>query len=150
MMSPGRPEPLAVSLRSTLSTTGQRRKAAFGDSGSDSDVRPGPLRTGNYVRQRVRTCASPAARVTRVITSLSYHSPRPLPHKPHQPRWYRYGSLSDKLGSSSKCLDSRTHFVEAQVRLQRNDAYDAYNTFPLHQRTQPKEDVFAEGVQRTQ
>ena len=32
---------------------------------------------------------------------------------------------------------------------QRNDAIDAYNTYPLHVRPQPK-DAFAEGVQRTQ
>lgn len=33
---------------------------------------------------------------------------------------------------------------------QRNDAYDAYNTYPLHQRPNHHTDAFADGVQRTQ
>ncbi|KIP01257.1 hypothetical protein PHLGIDRAFT_131320 [Phlebiopsis gigantea 11061_1 CR5-6] len=32
----------------------------------------------------------------------------------------------------------------------RNDAHDAFNTYPLHQRPAPHTDTFAEGVQRTQ
>jgi len=32
----------------------------------------------------------------------------------------------------------------------RNDAFDAFNTYPLHQRPNPKQDTFADGVQRTQ
>ncbi|KAJ3555118.1 hypothetical protein NM688_g2756 [Phlebia brevispora] len=32
----------------------------------------------------------------------------------------------------------------------RNDAYDAYNTYPLHQRPNHHTDVFSDGVQRTQ
>ena len=37
------------------------------------------------------------------------------------------------------------------VGLQRNDAFDAYGTYPIHQRPQngPK-DAFSAGVQRTQ
>ena len=33
---------------------------------------------------------------------------------------------------------------------QRNDAYDAHNTYPLHQRPNHHKDAFADGVQRTQ
>ncbi|CAE6447716.1 hypothetical protein ACGC1H_003363 [Rhizoctonia solani] len=32
----------------------------------------------------------------------------------------------------------------------RNDAIDPYGTYPLHARPQPKQDAFAEGIQRTQ
>ncbi|KAG9082190.1 Proteasome subunit beta type-7 [Ceratobasidium sp. 370] len=32
----------------------------------------------------------------------------------------------------------------------RNDAIDPYGTYPLHVRPQPKQDAFAEGIQRTQ
>lgn len=35
-------------------------------------------------------------------------------------------------------------------RLQRNDAFDAYGTYPIHQRPNNVKDPFAEGVQRTQ
>ena len=62
---------------------------------------------------------------------------------------FNYGPLSNKLGTSCKLypniLDRCTQIP------QRNDAYDAYGTYPIAQRPQnnPK-DAFSAGVQRTQ
>lgn len=42
------------------------------------------------------------------------------------------------------------HMLMRKYCIKRNDAHDAFNTYPLHQRPKPQKDTFTEGVQRTQ
>jgi len=62
----------------------------------------------------------------------------------------RHGPLPYKLGPPRKPF-RYTCRSQLLMVLQRNDAFDAYGTYPIHQRPQngPK-DAFSAGVQRTQ
>jgi hypothetical protein len=64
---------------------------------------------------------------------------------------HRHGPFPDELGPACKFV-YYTHFCNINLCYrQRNDAYDAYGTYPIHQRPANKhKDAFADGVQRTQ